>query len=39
VTEDLLEAGRDAITRHAWKDAFDLLSAAEQMQTDHAQER
>jgi class 3 adenylate cyclase len=29
VTDDSLEAGRDAIARHAWKDAFDLLSAAD----------
>ncbi len=27
-TDASLEAGRDAIARHAWEDAFDLLSAA-----------
>src|SRR5207245_164728 len=29
VSDDSLEAGRDAIARQAWKDAFDLLSAAD----------
>ncbi len=28
-TDASLKAGRDAIARHAWEDAFDLLSAAD----------
>src|SRR3990172_632817 len=27
--DEVLEAGRDAIRRHAWREAFDLLSAAD----------
>ncbi len=28
--DNALEAGRDAVRRHAWRDAFDLLTAADQ---------
>jgi hypothetical protein len=28
--DNALEAGREAIRRHAWREAFDLLTAADQ---------
>jgi class 3 adenylate cyclase len=32
VADDLVRAGRDAMDRHAWTDAFDLLSEADRSQ-------
>ena len=37
-TDASLKAGRDAIARHAWEDAFDLLSAADASETLEAED-